>query len=228
MLLRDRIEEVRDSIARAVVKANREMASVRLVAVSKTHPLELIREAYATGQTVFGESRIQEAQPKIEQFLEPVEWHLIGHLQSNKVRLAVRLFHTIHSVDSVKLIREIAKRADQIGRDVDILIQVNVSGETSKHGLAPVKLQEAIDLAVAAERLHLKGFMTMAPFSSNPEDSRVFFASLRKMAYQYLVDQHVVTESQLELSMGMSGDYGVAIEEGATLVRVGTAIFGSR
>jgi len=226
--IKDRLEMINKTIMDATSVAKREPGSVRLVAVSKTHPAASILEAYDAGQIIFAESRIQDAKQKIEEITKPIEWHLIGHLQSNKAKLAVQLFDTIHSVDSIKLIQELNKRAEQLDKMVNILLQVNVSGELSKHGMAPTLLQNAIDTVLESRFLRLKGLMTMPPFSSNPEDSRPFFAELREMAFDRLVKSGIIKESDLELSMGMSGDFQVAIEEGATLVRIGTAIFGTR
>ncbi|MCD4653750.1 YggS family pyridoxal phosphate-dependent enzyme [bacterium] len=228
MSIQNRLHRVNANISDAIKKSGRDPGKVRLVAISKTHPVDLIRDVFLAGQTVFGESRVQEAKSKIELFTDPVEWHLVGHLQSNKAKSAVCLFHTIHSVDSLKLLAELNRRAIQINKIIRILLQINVSGEDSKSGINPDYLPELADAACGTENLEFAGLMTIPPFSANPEDSRRYFAVLRDLAGKCLVNRGLIPESKLELSMGMSGDYMIAIQEGSTLVRVGTAIFGHR
>lgn len=222
------IAAVNQRIQQAIRSSGRRADSVKLIAVSKTHPVEVIRAGFAAGLTRFGENRVHEAEAKIQVISEPIEWHMIGHLQSNKARTAVRLFDVIHSVDTVRLIREINGQAEKIGKTQPILVQVNVSGEASKSGVSINDLPELVRCAAASKNLRLLGLMTIPPFSDNPEHSRPFMKRLRELAFEELVMKRYVDERMLELSMGMSHDFEVAIEEGATMIRVGTALFGSR
>ncbi len=218
------LEEVRRRLNAAAHKAGRDPASVRLVAVSKTMPVELVRQAVAAGQRLFGENYLQEAQRKIEALGQTASWHFIGHLQSNKAKAAVGLFELIHGVDRLKLAQALGAAAAAKGILQNILIQVNLAGEATKSGTAP---EAALSLLQEISRLpHLRvlGLMTMPPFLA-PEAVRPSFRALRQLR------DHMSDLSGLplpELSMGMSGDYEVAVAEGATLVRVGTAIFGER
>jgi PLP dependent protein len=224
----ERIRDVRDRIAAAASRAGRQPEDVTLVAVSKTHPVERLRAALAAGQTVLGESRIQEALPKIEALATPgsmIRWHLIGHLQTNKVQQAVGRFELIHSVDSARLIAALEERAARLGLVQPILLEVNVAGETSKSGAAPEELPRLLEALAEATHLRAEGLMTIPPYEEDPAASRPYFARLRELL-QSLPPAPQWTPRHL--SMGMSGDFEVAIEEGATLVRVGTAIFGSR
>ena len=218
------LEEVRRCIAAAAHRARRDPAQVRLVAVSKTVPVELIKEAVVAGQRLFGENYLQEAQGKIAALGEAATWHFIGHLQSNKAKGAVGLFDLIHGVDRLKLAVALEAAAAQIGKVQDLLIQVNLAGEASKSGAAPAAVPGLLREISRLPHLRVMGLMTMPPFL-DPEAVRPYFRALRELR------DHLQDSSGLplpELSMGMSGDYEVAVEEGATLVRVGTAIFGSR
>jgi pyridoxal phosphate enzyme (YggS family) len=200
---------------------------VKLVTVTKTIDIEQIRVAVAAGAAVLGENRVQEAREKIERLGNVASWHLIGTLQSNKAKYAVKLFDLVHSVDTLELAKEIDRQAARIGKTQDVLIEVNIAGEASKSG---VPLNAAIDLvrdAAVLKHIRIKGLMTMPPYSENPEDSRQHFRKLRELSGSVTKD-NVHGVSMQELSMGMSGDFEVAVEEGATLVRVGTAIFGER
>lgn len=228
MSIQSNIECVRNEIAAAARTAGRSPDTIRLVAVSKTHPVEAIRSAHQAGQTIFGENRVQEAESKIDACNESLEWHLVGHLQSNKAKIAVQLFELIHSVDSMKLITELNKRARHIPKRQKVLLQVNVSGESSKFGMEPDALPAMSDAVMASEYLTLAGVMTIPPFAEDPERSRPFYARLRDLAETVIAGRGLMPWESIELSMGMSGDYSIAIEEGATLVRVGTAIFGQR
>jgi PLP dependent protein len=220
-----RLEDVRAAIAAAAQRSRRDPGSVRLVAVSKTVDLSLIRAAIDAGQDLFGENYLQEARDKIAVLGRQVIWHLVGHLQSNKAREAVTLFDLIHGVDRLKLARALDAAAARLGKVQDVLIQVNQAGEATKSGVEP---EEAPALLKEVARLpHLKvlGLMTMPPWFPDPEAARPYFHALRELR------DHLRGLTGLplpELSMGMSGDFAVAVEEGATLVRVGTAIFGSR
>lgn len=224
-LLEEKLEFILSRIAAAHQRAGRTDNLPRLVAVSKKQPAELIREAWDAGQTIFGESRVQEAQAKIPQLPSGIEWHFIGHLQSNKVRKALPLFSLFHSVDSLDLARDIDRIAAELGLFPKVLLEINVSGESTKFGFRPEQLERDLEDLLGLNRLEILGLMTMAPFSEDPETARPVFASLHKLR-EKIQDNHRLNLP--ELSMGMSGDFEVAIEEGATLVRVGTAIFGER
>src|SRR5881628_2462705 len=211
--IRTNLERVRERIARAAERAGRRAEDVLLVGVSKTVEVARIRAALAAGLTVLGENRVQEARGKVAELGRPVAWHLVGHLQTNKVRDALELFDVVHSVDRIDLARELDRRARARGRPVDALVQVNVGLEPSKGGWPP----EAVETALGG--LRLRGLMAIPPAVERAEDARGWFRSLRKLA-----ERHGLPE----LSMGMSGDFEIAVEEGATMVRVGTAIFGPR
>jgi pyridoxal phosphate enzyme (YggS family) len=211
----------------AALRAHRNPDEIRLVAVSKTIPVSSILEAVEAGVSALGENYIQEALPKIKAVDVPVQWHFIGHLQSNKAHLAVRSFDMIHSVDSFKLAQEISRRALAEGKVMDVLIQVNVSGELSKFGIPPDMLKPLLEKVNVLEGIQVKGLMTMPPFFNQPEQCRPYFRKLKDLA-RSVAEISIPRVKMDELSMGMSGDFEVAIEEGATLVRVGTAIFGAR
>ena len=223
-----RLAEVRGRIAAAARTAGRDPSSVRLVAVSKTFPIEAIREAYAAGQRDFGENRVQEALQKIASGTDlEITWHLLGHLQANKARKAAQAFSTIHAVDGVELLQKIDAAAADAGRTPELLIQVDLAGETTKFGAQPAEVPQLFDAAARCRAARVVGLMTLPPVPESPEDSRPWFCRLRDLRDQWLaggVDRSMLTE----LSMGMSGDFEIAIEEGSTMVRVGTAIFGSR
>ncbi|MBW2057470.1 MAG: YggS family pyridoxal phosphate-dependent enzyme [Deltaproteobacteria bacterium] len=226
-LIRENVLRVKEAIDKAAQRVGRNPAEVRLVGASKTVDVERIKAAIEAGVTIFGENYVQEAARKIEALAgQGVSWHLIGHLQKNKARHAVRLFDMIHSVDSVSLAEELEKRARLAGRRLEVLVEVNLSGETTKWG---VREEEVIPLIGEISRLpnlSFKGLMTMPPFFDDPEDSRPYFVRLRTLG-ERIVSEKIHT-GPLDLSMGMSNDFAVAVEEGATLVRVGTAIFGPR
>jgi pyridoxal phosphate enzyme (YggS family) len=219
------LAEVRAVIEAAAHKADRDPAAVRLVAVSKTVDLERIRAAIAAGQDLFGENYLQEAKAKIDALGRQVSWHLVGHLQTKKAKGAVELFDLIHSVDRVKLARALEAAAVRLGKVQDVLIQVNQGGEETKSGVAPEAAPELLREIARLPHLRVVGLMTMPPWFSDPEAVRPYFRDLRELR-ERLRDQSGLPLP--ELSMGMSGDYAAAVEEGATLVRVGTAIFGRR
>lgn len=227
--LRERLGEVRERIAQSARRSGRAPEDVALVAVSKTHPPQLISVAVRAGVTDLGENRVQEAEGKIQEVgREAARWHLIGHLQSNKARRAVQLFHLIHSLDSVELARRLNRLCIEDGRDVlPVLIQVDLGGEETKSGAGEDELAGLVDAVSSCERLRLKGFMTLPPFFEEAELVRPFFRRLRELRDQFKA-RGAFGQERGELSMGMSHDYEVAIEEGATMVRVGTAIFGER
>ena len=223
--LAENLETVRGRIDAAAVRAVRDPKGVTLVAISKMHPVEKIREAAEAGQELFGESRVQESLVKIPALPGRLRWHFIGHLQANKVRRALPLFDLIHGVDSLEIARDIDRIAADLGLHPSVLLEVNVSGEGSKHGFAPEALERGLDELLALPRLQVEGFMTMAPLAPDAEASRPYFAALRGLRDRLAVRAGIPLGT---LSMGMSGDYEVAGEEGATLVRVGSAIFGDR
>jgi PLP dependent protein len=221
----DSLRAVRTEIAESEQTSGRAPGSVELVAVCKTHPPELIRQAVEAGQLLFGESRIQEAKAKIPELPAKLRWHLIGHLQSNKIRQALPLFEMIHGVDSAELLEDIQRIAADLGLFPRVLLQVNLAGESSKFGFAPDRLFLEIERISRAERIQIEGLMTIPPVASEPEYSRRYFVQLRELRDRLEKEFRFPLP---HLSMGMSGDYRIAVEEGATLVRVGTAIFGER
>ena len=216
-----------DRIAAAVKRAGREPSSVRLVTVTKTVDLDRIRQAVGAGAAILGENRVQEAKEKIEALGAIASWHLIGHLQTNKAKYAVKLFDLIHSVDTIELAKELDRQAGKIGKKQNVLIEVNIAAEASKAGLAVREAPGLVREAAQLQNLVVQGLMTMPPFSDDPEASRPYFRALQELA-EAIKKENISGVSMGELSMGMSGDFEVAIEEGATLVRVGTAIFGER
>ncbi len=218
----DRLERVERRIAAACEKAGRPRESVTLLAVSKTKPPEAVREAADCGLRLFGENRVQEAQAKIPMCPAGLEWHLIGHLQSNKAKVAAQYFQMVHSVDSLKLLQALDSHA---GTTLPVLLQVNVAGESAKFGMKPDEVAGVIEAANQMQKVEVHGLMTIPPFSPDPEKTRVHFRALRELRDR-LQDE---TGTPLpELSMGMSHDLEVAIEEGSTWVRIGTDLFGSR
>jgi pyridoxal phosphate enzyme (YggS family) len=227
MDLKERLENVKDRINKAALKCNRDPESIQLVAVSKTISANRVKEAIDAGVTALGENYVQEARDKFNVLgTYPVSWHFIGHLQSNKAKYAVRLFDLIHSVDALKLARELNKQAKKINKIQDILIQINIGQEPSKSGSAIENAVNLIKDIILFENLSLKGLMAMPPFFNNPEKTRPYFIALRNLRDQI---HNAFPKLVLnELSMGMTGDFEIAIEEGATLVRIGTAIFGER
>ncbi|MBI4635800.1 MAG: YggS family pyridoxal phosphate-dependent enzyme [Candidatus Rokubacteria bacterium] len=213
------LERVRERITHAAERAGRRGDDILLVGVSKSVEVERIRVAVAAGLRALGENRVQEARHKIAELGRPVAWHLVGHLQTNKVRDALELFDLIHSLDRLELARECDRRARLRGRPVDVLAQVNVAGEETKGGWRPEALDAALETLAALDHVRVRGLMAIPPAVERPEDARPWFQALRKLA-----ERHGLAE----LSMGMSADFEVAVEEGATMVRVGTAIFGPR
>jgi PLP dependent protein len=224
----DRLSQIRSRIAAAAGTAGRDPSSIRLVAVSKTFPIEAVREAYAAGQRDFGENRVQEGLQKIGETTDlTIRWHLLGHLQTNKARKAGPAFAMVQSVDSVELIQKLDAAAHDTGRTPELLIQVDLAGEATKFGVAPGEVPRLFEAAGACRAAAVVGLMTLPPMPDTPEDARPWFRRLRDLRDEWLA-AGVPAPMLRELSMGMSGDFEVAIEEGATMVRVGTAIFGSR
>ena len=224
-MLAENLETVHASIAHAAARAGRDASEIELVAVSKTHPPEAVHEALDAGQLLFGESRVQEARAKIPMLPGRARWHFIGHLQKNKVRHALPLFELFHGIDSLELARDVDRIAAEAGAFPKVLIEVNVAGEASKFGFTPDRMRAQMEDLLALDRVQIEGLMTIAPFATEAEPSRKFFAALRELRDRLQTEFRVPLP---RLSMGMSGDFTVAIEEGATLVRVGTAIFGKR
>jgi len=223
--LGSRLAAVRQRIAEAVARAGRDAGEVTLVAVSKTHPPESVSAALAAGQGIFGESRVQEARAKIPLVSGRARWHFIGHLQRNKIRPALPLFELFHGVDSLDTARDMERIADEDGALPRALLEVNVAGEGSKFGFSPEKLRAQIGELLVLKRLTIEGLMCIPPPQPRAEMVRKFFVALRELRDQLEQEFRI---SLPQLSMGMSGDFAVAVEEGATLVRVGTAIFGER
>jgi len=221
----DNLERVREQIAQATGKAGRSIDDVELVAISKTHDAVKVREAIEAEQSLFGESRVQEARVKIPDLPSNLRWHFVGHLQKNKIRHALPLFELIHSVDSLALAQDINRIAEEDGLHPRVLLEVNVAGEGSKFGFTPDKLREDLENLLALPRLSILGLMTIPPIADEAEASRKYFVELRELRDRLQTEFHV---DLAQLSMGMTQDFAIAVEEGATLVRVGTAIFGER
>ena len=209
----------------AAHRVGRQVSDVRLVAVSKTYLPAVIQEAWNSGQHVFGENRVQDALPKIAELPAEAEWHFIGHLQSNKIRKALPAFTLIHGVDNLELAQQINRIAGEMGLTANILLEINVSGEATKFGFSPADLRQNLEGLLCLPNIRINGLMTMAPYSEDPETARPVFSKLR-----ILRDELAAQSGQAlpELSMGMSGDFEVAIQEGATIVRIGSSIFGHR
>ncbi len=226
-MIKENIEAVQANIETACQKAGRDPREVTLIAVSKTKPLSDIEEAIDCGMMEFGENKVQELVDKIEHVSRPVHWHLIGHLQTNKVKYIADKGLLIHSVDSVKLAKEIQKEAVKKQADCDILLEVNVAREESKFGFTCEEVPDAVAEIAQLSNVHIQGLMTIAPFVENPEDNRVIFAKLHKLLLD-IKSRNIDNVNMNVLSMGMTNDYTVAVEEGATMIRVGTGIFGAR
>ena len=222
--IRDRLLRVQERIRVAALRIGREPSSITLVAISKTVPPEVIREAVAAGITLLGENRVQEARDKVAALPGLARWHLVGHLQTNKARLAVQLFELIHSLDSVKLAQALDRSGEEAGKLVGCLIEVNLGGEESKGGISEEGVCPLLEATRELPNLRIEGLMAIPPFLPDPEDVRPFFRRLRNLRDELAGKGFTVPE----LSMGMTHDFEVAIEEGATLVRIGTAIFGPR
>lgn len=223
----ERLAKVQERMAGAARRAGRDPAAIILVAVSKTVPPERIKEGVAAGLTVLGENRVQEAQEKIRALGRLARWHLVGHLQTNKAKLAVQLFDLIHSLDSLRLARELDKHAGALGKRMPCLVEVNQGGELTKSGLSEGDLAAFLREAAPLPNIEILGLMSIPPFMENPEDVRPYFRQLRALRDQAAAA--AIPGIRMEhLSMGMSHDFEVAIEEGATMVRIGTAIFGPR
>ena len=226
-MIANNIRSVEERILAACQRAGRPREDVTLICVTKTKPVEDLRQAYDAGQRVFGENRVQEIIEKFPRLPEDIQWHMIGHLQRNKVKYLMDRAVMIHSVDSAALAQTISKEAVKAGRVMDILLEVNAAGEESKFGLGYDKVLPLIHEIAPLPGIHICGLMTVPPYTENPETSRVYFKKLRELSVD-IARQSIDNVSMHTLSMGMTGDFEVAIEEGATHIRVGTAIFGAR
>ncbi len=226
-MVTENLKEVEARICAACERAGRDRSEVTLIAVSKTKPVEMIREAMEAGICEFGENKVQEMTEKWEIIKEPLHWHLIGHLQRNKVKYIVDRVHLIHSVDSVRLAEQINLEAGKKSKVCDILLEVNIAGEDSKFGLRPEEVMETVQTIAPMPHVRVRGLMTVAPFVENAEENRKHFRNMKKLMVD-ITGKNIDNVSMDILSMGMTGDYEVAIEEGATMVRVGTGIFGER
>lgn len=227
-MIRENISYVQEQIAEACERSGRDRDQVCLIAVSKTKPVEMLMEAYDAGARDFGENKVQELLDKIPQMPDDIRWHMIGHLQRNKVKYIVDKVYLIHSVDSLKLAEEISKEAGKRGMTANILVEVNVACEESKFGTSLEEAGRLVEEILDLPNICVKGLMTIAPFVENAEENRVYFQKLKRLLVDIIgknTDNRVVGNV---LSMGMTGDYKVAVEEGATYVRVGTGIFGER
>lgn len=228
MNMKENLASIQRRIKDCAIKCGRPPESIHLVAVGKTQSTDRIRKAHDAGATIIGENYIQEAREKFEQLYDlDVQWHFIGHLQSNKAKYAVRMFDLIHSVDSLKLALELDKQAQKVGKVQKILAQVNIGNSPSKSGLTENEAPKLILQMADLENLRIQGLMTMPPFFNDPEKARPYFAALRHLRDR-LKERRVISPEFNDLSMGMTGDFEAAISEGATLVRIGTAIFGVR
>jgi pyridoxal phosphate enzyme (YggS family) len=227
MTIARRLQQIHSRIDAAAARAGRAPADVRLVAVSKTRPAEDVSAAFRAGQAIFGENYVQELNAKAPLVPEPVEWHFIGHLQSNKVRQIAGLVTLIHSVDRLSLAEEINRQWARLGTVCGVLVQVNISGEATKSGTTEEGALELVRAIAGLPNLRVQGLMTMPPFFDDPEAARPYFRELKRLA-GVIAREGIPGVEMKELSMGMSGDFEAAIQEGATLVRVGTAIFGER
>lgn len=226
-MLCENLKKVEDNVDAACRKAGRSRDEVTLIAVSKTKPVEMLSTIYNQGIRDFGENKVQEMCDKMEQLPSDIRWHMIGHLQTNKVKYIVGHTTLIHSVDSLHLAKEIEKQAEKKDVTVDILVEVNIAEEESKFGIHKEETYELVRQIAALPHVHICGLMTIAPYVENPEDNRMYFRGIRQLSVD-IAEQNIDNVDMDVLSMGMTGDYMVAIEEGATIVRVGTGIFGER
>ena len=223
----ENIEHVENTIDEACRQSGRNRSEVTLIAVSKTKPVEMLKEAYETGCRDFGENKVQELVDKYEVLPKDIRWHMIGHLQRNKVKYIVDKVYLIHSVDSLRLAEEISKEAAKKNVDVNILVEVNVAGEETKFGTGCEEAKQLVRDIAQLPHVHIQGLMTIAPYVENSEENRIYFQQLKKLSVD-ISSENIDNVSMCNLSMGMTNDYEVAIEEGATMVRVGTGIFGAR
>ncbi len=222
------LEQIRSVIHKTALNCERDPQEIKLIAVSKRMPAEMVTEAHHCEQVFFGENYLQDAEAKISQLPSSLHWHFIGHLQSNKAKVAAELFQMIETVDRLKIARALDRHAGAFKKKLDILIQVNVGREPQKSGILPEDTHALLQALQPLNNLRVRGLMTMPPYGREPEASRPWFQALKKLSLELAAKHCFYDNTAVELSMGMSGDFTVAIEEGATLVRVGTAIFGTR
>ncbi len=229
--IRDNLQEVEENICKAAAKAGRDRSEIKLISVSKNNTVDVLESAYRCGVRVFGENRVQELVGKMDYFeelgIKDIEWHLIGHLQTNKVKYIIGRIAMIHSVDSEKLAKTIDDESAKKGVVTDILVELNIGDEESKFGLDLDNTLEFVEKIAGFKHIRVKGLMCVAPYTDDPEENRQFFSKMKKLSVD-IANKNIDNVSMCELSMGMTGDYMVAIEEGATCVRVGTGIFGKR
>ncbi len=226
-MIKENLELVRQNIKNACEKAGRRPDEVTLIAVSKTKPVSMIKEAYSAGSREFGENKVQEIMDKYPQLPSDIHWHMIGHLQRNKVKYIIDKATLIHSVDSLRLAEEISSQAEKKQVTANILIEINIAHEESKFGISREEAIQLVKNIAKLPHISVKGLMTIAPFVTNPEDNRKYFRQIRELSVD-IAKENIDNVTMSILSMGMTGDYMVAIEEGATMVRVGTGIFGER
>lgn len=226
-MLRENIQKVEENIEAACKRAGRDRSEVTLIAVGKTKPVEMLQEVYDTGIREFGENKVQEMMDKYEVLPKDIHWHMIGHLQRNKVKYLMGKAALIHSVDSLRLAEEISAQSVKHDVTTDILIEVNIAGEESKFGTSKEEAIALVEDAAKLPNIHICGLMTIAPYVDDPEDNRKYFRGIRELSVD-IKEKNIDNVDMRILSMGMSGDYEVAIEEGSTMVRVGTGIFGAR
>lgn len=226
-MIRENLALVQENIKKACEKAGRDSSEVTLIAVSKTKPVFMLSEAYEAGVREFGENKVQELTEKLEELPRDIHWHMIGHLQRNKVKYLIGKTALIHSVDSMRLAEEISQQAVKHQVTVDILVEVNIAKEETKFGITCEDTITLVSNIAALPRIRIRGLMTIAPFVSNPEENRIYFRQMKELSVD-IMKKNIDNVDMGVLSMGMTGDYTVAIEEGATMVRVGTGIFGER
>lgn len=226
-MIRENLRTVEDRIQAACRQCGRNREEVQLIAVSKTKPVEMLEEAYACGCRDFGENKVQELVDKYERLPKDIRWHMIGHLQRNKVKYIVDKVSLVHSVDSLRLAEEISRQAEKKQTELDILVEVNIAQEESKFGTSRAEAAQLVEEIAKLPCIHVKGLMTIAPFVEHPEENRKYFRQIKELSVD-IEKKNIDNVSMSVLSMGMTNDYMVAVEEGATMVRVGTGIFGER
>lgn len=223
--IKNNLETINKKIKKAALKVNRNFREIKLVAVTKTATIEQIKEAISTGVKIIGENKVQEAKEKYQILTADIEWHLVGHLQTNKVKYAIEIFDFIHSVDSIRLAKEIDKRSLQFGKITNVLVEVNISGEETKYGIKPEQVEPFLKEISEFSRIRVRGLMTIAPIVEDKEEVRPYFRKLRELSKE-IKSKNIKNVKMDHLSMGMTDDFEVAIEEGANMVRIGRGIFG--
>lgn len=223
--IKNNLETINKKIKKAALRVNRNFREIKLVAVTKTATIEQIKEAISTGVKIIGENKVQEAKEKYQILTADIEWHLVGHLQTNKVKYAIEIFDFIHSVDSIKLAKEIDKRSLKFGKITNVLVEVNISGEETKYGIKPEQVEPFLKEISEFSRIRVRGLMTIAPIVEDKEEVRPYFRKLRELSKE-IKSKNIKNVKMDHLSMGMTDDFEVAIEEGANMVRIGRGIFG--